>query len=127
MGRPKGSVNKKSIWLMQSLAEHGYDYEKMLTMFLEKAAKGDQVAYGMAQLLVKMVPYLANMPKQDVGMTQIDTLVINRYTIDSSPLVSTQVDDINRYELMQGHKDAIAEPIDAELAPEGTPPEVNTP
>src|SRR5260221_446152 len=78
-------------------------------------------------MLVKMVPYLANMPKQDVGMTQIDTLVINRYTIDSSPLVSTQVDDINRYELMQGHKDAIAEPIDAELAPEGTPPEVNTP
>ncbi len=79
MGRPKGSVNKKSIWLMESLAEHGYDYEKMLTSFLQKAAKGDRLALDMAHLLVKLVPYLANMPKQDVGLTSIDTLVINRF------------------------------------------------
>ena len=85
MGRPKGSINKKTIWLMESLAEHGYDYEAMLTKFLEKAAKGDQVAYGMAQLLVKMVPYLANMPKQDVGINQIETLVINRYELPAAP------------------------------------------
>lgn len=85
MGRPKGSVNKKSIWLMESLAENGYDYEKMLTKFLLKAAQGDQVAYGMAQLLVKMVPYLANMPKQDTGPLQIETLVINRFEAVKQP------------------------------------------
>lgn len=79
MGRPKGSVNKKSIWLLESLAEHGYDYEKMLSKFLEKAARGDQHALQMAHLLIKMVPYLANSPKQDVGPMQIDTLVINRF------------------------------------------------
>jgi hypothetical protein len=79
MGRPKGSVNKKSIWLMESLVQHGYDYEKMLTSFLQKAAKGDRLALDMAHLLVKLVPYLANMPKTDTGTLQIDTLVINRF------------------------------------------------
>ena len=79
MSRPLGSKNKKSIYLLQSLANHGYDYEKMLTHFLEQAAKGNQRAYAMAQLLVKMVPYLANMPKSDVGQLQIETLVINRF------------------------------------------------
>jgi hypothetical protein len=79
MGRPKGSINKKSIWLMESLAQHGYDYEKMLTGFLQKAAKGDRLALDMAHLLVKLVPYLANMPKTDTGTLQIDTLVINRF------------------------------------------------
>jgi hypothetical protein len=95
MGRPKGSVNKKSIWLMESLAEHGYDYEKMLTKFLLKAAQGDQVAYGMAQLLVKMVPYLANMPKTDQGTLQIETLVINRFDeVKQSPPLPSPVDTI---------------------------------
>jgi len=84
-GRPKGSKNsnRKSIWLLQSLQEHGYDYEKMLTNFLAKAAKGDKMAYDMAALLVKMVPYLANMPKTDHAQVQIETLVINR--LDSKP------------------------------------------
>lgn len=109
MGRPKGSVNKKSIWLMESLAEHGYDYEKMLTKFLLKAASGDQVAYGMAQLLVKMVPYLANMPKQDVGQTMIETLVINRFDtpakIDAvnQPVIDTTVVENNPLDDEQTH------------------------
>lgn len=89
MGRPKGSVNKKSIWLMESLAEHGYDYEKMLTSFLQKAARGDRLALDMAHLLVKLVPYLANMPKTDTGMVSIDTLVINRF----DPVAPAQVVD----------------------------------
>lgn len=79
---------------MESLAEHGYDYEKMLTKFLLKAASGDQVAYGMAQLLVKMVPYLANMPKQDTGTLSIDTLVINRYDI-KAPSAKLEALDAN--------------------------------
>src|SRR5258708_1367925 len=124
MGRPKGSVNKKSIWLMQSLAEHGYDYEAMLTKFLAKAAKGDQIAYGMPPLLVKVVPYLANMPKQDAGPMQIDTLVINRYdrAIDAS---SVPPDAINRYELPAKQPEAIdAEVVPADAAEEGQSPTV---
>lgn len=101
MGRPKGSVNKKSIWLMESLAQHGYDYEKMLTSFLQKAAKGDRLALDMAHLLVKLVPYLANMPKQDVGINQIDTLVINRYELPAAPR---------------------ADVVDTEAVTEGNPP-----
>src|ERR1700680_3505194 len=81
MGRPKGSPNKKTVWILESLAEHGYDYEKMLTSFLNKAAKGDRHALDMAHLLVKLVPYLANAPKNDAGTTQIETLVINRYSL----------------------------------------------
>jgi hypothetical protein len=77
LGRRKES--KKTIWLMESLAEHGYNYEAMLVTFLQKAAKGDRLALDMAHLLVKLVPHLANAPKQDAGTTQIETLVINRF------------------------------------------------
>jgi hypothetical protein len=101
MGRPKGSVNKKSIWLMESLAEHGYDYEKMLTSFLQKAAKGDRLALDMAHLLVKLVPYLANMPKQDAGINQIDTLVINRYELAAPPAV--EVDAVDAEIMSEGN------------------------
>lgn len=107
MGRPKGSVNKKSIWLMESLAEHGYDYEKMLTKFLQDAAKGDQRAYAMAQLLVKMVPYLANMPKQDVGVNMIETLVINRF---DAPKESVRIDATIEADLVEPSKDSDALP-----------------
>jgi len=78
MGRPLGSKNRKSLWLLQSLAANGYDYERLLVKFLDGAAKGNQRYYAMAQLLVKMIPYLANMPKTDMGTLQIETLVINR-------------------------------------------------
>ena len=78
-GRPLGSKGKKSIWLLESLAKNGFDYEKMLTGFLEKAAKGDHTALNMAQLLIKMVPYIANMPKTADTMVNIDTLVIARH------------------------------------------------
>lgn len=77
LGRKKES--KKTIWLMESLAEHGYNYEAMLVSFLQKAAKGDRLALDMAHLLVKLVPHMANAPKQDVGINQIETLVINRF------------------------------------------------
>jgi hypothetical protein len=86
MPRPLGSKNKKSIWLLESLTRNGYDYEKMLTKFLSEAARGNQRSYAMAQLLVKMVPYLAHMPKSDAGTVQIDTLVINRLERSPVPL-----------------------------------------
>jgi hypothetical protein len=115
MGRPVGSKNKKSIWLLQSLANNGYDYEKMLTKFLSEAARGNQRSYAMAQLLVKMVPYLANMPKTDGGVLAIETLVINRYA-GVQPSIAEPIDT-----------DAIADDGDAtpegpDTAPEGIPP-----
>jgi hypothetical protein len=85
-GGKKGRTNKRTIWLMESLAQHGYDYQKMLTEFLLKAAKGDKVALDMCHILVKLVPYLANMPKQDQAITSIDTLVINRY-VNAGPTI----------------------------------------
>ena len=87
LGRRKDT--KKTIWLMESLAEHGYNYEAMLVSFLQKAAKGDRLALDMAHLLVKLVPHLANAPKQDVGTTQIETLVINRF---DSPVKQDVID-----------------------------------
>lgn len=104
MARPVGSKNKKSVWLLESLAKNGYDYEKMLTGFLEKAAKGNHTALSMAQLLVKMVPYVANMPKTDTAQVSIDTLVINRYDGKEPITVS------------------IAEPIDTEAIAEPNNP-----
>ena len=84
----------KTIWLKESLEKHGYDYEKMLTGFLMKAAKGDKLAYDMAALLIKMIPHLAQAPKAEAGTTQIDTLVINKY---------------------EGRKEVIAPVVDAEV------------
>ncbi len=77
LGRKKEP--KKTLWLLESLQAQGFDYEKTLVKFLDKAAKGDRHALDMAHLLVKMVPHIANAPKQDVGINQIETLVINRY------------------------------------------------
>jgi|WetSurMetagenome_2_1015567.scaffolds.fasta_scaffold1480757_1 hypothetical protein len=71
-GKPKQS-SKRTIWLLESLKENGYDYEKMLVKFLKD---GD---IKMAELLVKMVPHIANAPKQDVDLNGVETLVINRY------------------------------------------------
>lgn len=89
LGRKKDS--RKTIWLMESLQEHGYNYEAMLVSFLEKAAKGDRLALDMAHLLVKLVPHLANAPKNDVNVNQIETLVINRFDATKQPVFDTTV------------------------------------
>jgi len=85
-GNKLGTANKgrkkdqsKTIWLLNSLKDHGFDYERMLVKFLDKASKGDRHALEMAHLLIKMVPHIANAPKQDAGTTTIDTLVINKF------------------------------------------------
>lgn len=77
LGRKKDT--KKTLWLLESLQEQGFDYERTLVKFLERAAKGDRLALDMAHLLVKMIPHLANAPKNDVNVNQIETLVINRF------------------------------------------------
>lgn len=76
---------QKTVWIREELAAKGYDFEKTLVGFLERAARGDKLAYDMAALLIKLVPHLANAPKHDVGVTQVDTLVINRYDAKSVP------------------------------------------
>ena|SRR5882672_124585 len=77
LGRRKEA--RKTVWLLESLQEHGFDYEAVLVKFLNKAAQGDRHALDMAHLLVKLVPHLANAPKSDAGQVSIDTLVINRF------------------------------------------------
>lgn len=81
----KRDTSKKTVWIMESLREQGYDYERTLVNFLERAARGDKLAYDMAALLIKLVPHLANQPKHDVGIAQVDTLVINRYEAAKVP------------------------------------------
>lgn len=75
----KRDTGRKTVWIMESLKEQGYDYERTLVTFLEKAARGDKLAYDMAALLIKLVPHLANAPKSDMAQVQVETLVINRY------------------------------------------------
>lgn len=113
MGRPKGSPNKKSIWLMESLAKHGYDYEKVFTKHLQKAATGDRLALDMCHLLVKLIPYLANMPKQDVGISQIETLVINRFdSVKPAEAIETTATDAE-----------VSAGVDSSVHTDGRPPE----
>lgn len=80
-GKPRQS--KKTIWLMESLKENGYDYEKKMIEFL-KAQN-----YEMANLLLKMLPYIANAPKHDVNLSGVETLVINRYVPRGEVIPST--------------------------------------
>lgn len=71
-GKPK-QTSKRTIWLLESLKENGFDYEKTLVKALKA---GD---FKLAELLVRMVPHIANAPKQDITLDGIETLVINRY------------------------------------------------
>lgn len=84
---------KKTIWVLESLQEHGYDFEAVLVKFLGLAAKGDRHALEMAHLLVKLVPHIANAPKNDVGINQIETLVINRFdALKETPRIVESID-----------------------------------
>ena len=97
-GRKKGTtVAKRTVWIMESLRAHGYDYEKMLVTFLTKAAQGDKIAADMAALLTKLVPYIANAPKMDVDLNGVENLVINRYK-DKNDAVNECKDDVKRDE-----------------------------
>lgn len=77
-GRPK-SDSPKTIWLLQSLASNGVDLQDLLAKSILKAAKGDRQAMDLAHLLTKLLPLVANAPKSDSGVIQIETLVINRH------------------------------------------------
>lgn len=81
-GKPRQS--KKTIWLLESLKENGYDYERMLAQFLRDKE------YKMAELLIRMVPHIANAPKQDVSIEGVETLVINRYKSPSDSDTSSE-------------------------------------
>jgi len=92
-GNQLGKANKgrkkeqpKTIWLLQSLAANGVNLEEMLAKALLKAARGDRQATDLAHLLAKMLPHVANAPKQDVGINQIETLVINRFEAVKEPV-----------------------------------------
>jgi hypothetical protein len=100
-GNKLGHANKgrkreapKTIWLLQSLAANGVNLEEMLAKALLKASKGDRQATDLAHLLAKMLPHVANAPKNDIGTMEIETLVINRFEAPQAiepPAVETQI------------------------------------
>lgn len=81
--------HSKTIWLLDSLRQNGVDFEHILAVEMLKAVKGDRDAREMVAILSKFVGHMANAPKQDVGINQIDTLVINRIEA-SKPQVEAQ-------------------------------------
>jgi hypothetical protein len=91
LGRRKESA--KTIWVKEALEAQGYNYERTLVGFLERAAKGDRLAYSMAELLIKLVPHLANAPKAERPVAQIETLVIHRHDPAQAvqPVIETEV------------------------------------
>jgi hypothetical protein len=93
-GNQLGKANKgrkreapKTIWLLQSLAANGVNLEEMLAKALLKASKGDRQATDLAHLLAKMLPHVANAPKNDIGTMEIETLVINRFESIQPPAI----------------------------------------
>jgi hypothetical protein len=76
-GKPK-QPSKRTLWLLESLQEHGFDYEATLVKALKA---GD---FKLAELLIRMVPHIANQPKQDIDINGIETLVVNRYRPEQS-------------------------------------------
>lgn len=75
-GRAKGTPNKRTIWLLESLHANGFDYEAVLARLLKSGKPEDMK---LAELLIRMAPHIANAPKQDITLDGVETLVINRY------------------------------------------------
>jgi hypothetical protein len=85
-GNQLGKANKgrkketpKTVWLLQSLQENGVNLQELLAKSILKASHGDRQAMDLAHLLAKLIPHVANAPKNDVGTMEIETLVINRF------------------------------------------------
>jgi hypothetical protein len=94
--RGRKKETPKTIWLLQSLQENGVDLQSLLAKSILKASHGDRQAMDLAHLLTKLLPLVSNAPKNDAGTTQIETLVINRYSIPAdTSSVSSEV--INRF------------------------------
>lgn len=88
----KRKEQPKTIWLLQSLAENGVNLQSLLASSIIKASHGDRQAMDLAHLLTKLLPLVSNAPKQDVGMTQIETLVINRYDAAQTPQIEPAIE-----------------------------------
>src|SRR5271165_1851425 len=82
LGRKKDHA--KSLWLLESMNAQGFNFETKLITLLEKAIKGDKTALEAAHLMVKMLPHIANQPKNDNAQVSIDQLIINRYALPPS-------------------------------------------
>src|SRR5215469_16751895 len=110
-GNQLGRANKgrkretpKTIWLLQSLAENGVNLQEMLAKSILKAAHGDRQALDLAHLLQKLLPLVANAPKSDHAVVEIDKLVINRYERKALP------ESINTVIAEDGHPPIPMEP-----------------
>jgi hypothetical protein len=78
-GRKKGSKNKPvTVWMLESLAKKGYDFEKELVAGLKNRD------FEMLDRLIKLAPHIANRPKETVGMEGIEGLVIKEFKEDDT-------------------------------------------
>lgn len=111
LGRRKESP--KTIWVKEALEANGYNFEHTLVGFLERAAKGDRLAYAMAELLIKLVPHLANAPKAERPITNIETLVIHRH--DPARIIAPDAIDTTAETQAEG-------PLNPSTNAEGDPP-----
>jgi hypothetical protein len=78
-GRAKGSKNRTTVWVLESLKKRGVDYEKMLADALKGAVAGDPFSLELLDRLIKLAPHIANKPKETVGMEGVEGLVVERY------------------------------------------------
>lgn len=94
-GRKKGTKNRSTVWVLESLRKHGVDYEKMLADALKIIARPaprgmttDEMhvffaerdsALEVLDRLAKLAPHIANKPKEIVGLEGVDDLVISPY------------------------------------------------
>jgi hypothetical protein len=102
----------KTIWLLQSLAENGVDLQKLLAHSIIKASRGDRQALELSHLLAKFLPLVANAPKTDTGVLQIETLVINR--LESKPTQSIDTTAIEP----EGNPPLVTDGLNAPSSPE---------
>jgi hypothetical protein len=80
----------------------------------------------LAHLLTKLLPLVSNAPKNDAGTTQIETLVINRYSIPADTS-SVPPDVINRFEARPEPRPDVVdtEAVPSESLTDGHPPSSN--
>lgn len=83
-GKKKGHKMKTpTVWMLESLAKRGYNFEKELVGALNEAKNGDDKIRGRAldllDRLIKLAPHIANRPKETVGLEGVENLVIKDF------------------------------------------------
>jgi len=95
-GKPKGALNKETLWINETLANNGFDYD----LELVKALKARD--FPMLDRLIKLAAHIANKPKERIEIAGIDELIINKYENQSDKLASQDAPQTPPDESKQG-------------------------